>query len=65
MIAATEEERSIILKVLKKHVPDCEVRVFGSRCIGPKSVLMDYSALSPEFRKIIDRQYEVILYGEQ
>ncbi|GHU59568.1 hypothetical protein FACS189444_5090 [Spirochaetia bacterium] len=96
MIALTEEERSIVLKILKRFVPDCEVRVFGSRFKGtareysdldlavcgqekqPKGVIddmrydfqvsdlpfrvdiMDYHALSPEFKRIVDREYGVL-----
>jgi predicted nucleotidyltransferase len=34
MIAITPAERAIVLDILKRHVPDCEVRAFGSRCKG-------------------------------
>jgi predicted nucleotidyltransferase len=96
MIAITEEERTLVLDILQRHVPHCEVRVFGSRLKGgakqysdldlavcgqtklPRAVIddmrydfqlsplpfrldvMDYYALSPEFRAIVDRGYEVI-----
>ena len=96
MIAVTEAERALILAILRRHVPHCEIRAFGSRITGGAKQysdldlavcgsakllhtviddmrydfqlsslpfrldVMDYCALSPEFRAIIDRGYEVI-----
>jgi len=38
MIKVTEQELQLVKKILHKHVPDYEVRVFGSRVDGtPKS----------------------------
>ena len=34
MIAISPGEREIVLAILKRHVPDCAVRAFGSRCKG-------------------------------
>jgi predicted nucleotidyltransferase len=34
MIAITPGERALVLDILKRYVPDCEVRAFGSRCKG-------------------------------
>ena len=34
MIHTSESEREIITDILNRHVPDCEVRIFGSRCKG-------------------------------
>jgi predicted nucleotidyltransferase len=83
--------------ILRKHVPKCEVRAFGSRVNGtPKDYsdldlavvgsgklsddtlrrlkeafeesdlpfrvdVLDWHATSPEFQKVIEKQYEVIL----
>ncbi|HNW83402.1 MAG TPA: nucleotidyltransferase domain-containing protein [bacterium] len=34
MIDLSQKHLEIIKEILKKHVPDCEVRVFGSRVKG-------------------------------
>ena len=52
MIDVTENELKIILDKLEKYVPDCEVRVFGSR--------FKWTAKNLEFQRIIDEGYEVI-----
>jgi predicted nucleotidyltransferase len=96
MIDATEKQVQIILTILKQFVPDCEVRVFGSRyngnvkeysdldltIVGKEKLdwkiladikeafeesdlpfrvdLLDWNAISLEFRKVIvERGFEV------
>ena len=34
MIDVSEDELEIVKKIIKKHLPSCEVRVFGSRVMG-------------------------------
>lgn len=41
MINITESEREIILAILEKFVPDCEVRAFGSRVSGKVKAYSD------------------------
>ena len=96
MINVSPEQLKIVLEILQKHSPDCEVRVFGSRFTGtPKTYsdldlavvgerklewrqlaelkdafedsnlpfrvdLLDWHAISPEFKKIIEQGYEII-----
>ena len=96
MIDVIAAQLCIIKEILQKHVPDCEVRAFGSRCKGtaknysdldivivgnarldwrliedvkesfsesdlPFRVdVLDWHAISPEFRGIIESGYEVI-----
>lgn len=86
----------IIREILYKHVPDCEVRAFGSRVTGrakdysdldlvvvckkklagdilyglkedfeesdlPFRVdVLDWNAISEEFRRVIEKKYEVV-----
>ncbi|MBU1367085.1 MAG: nucleotidyltransferase domain-containing protein [Candidatus Omnitrophica bacterium] len=96
MIDVAPRYLKMILRILKKHIPNYEVRAFGSRVKGtvkkysdldlaivektklPKKILhllreefqesdlpfrveiMDWQAISDEFRKIIETQYEII-----
>jgi type I restriction enzyme S subunit len=96
MICVSPLELSLIQSILKKHAPDCEARVFGSRykwtandysdldiaLAGEKKLtlkklcavkdafeestlpfrvdVLDWNAVSAEFRKIISNGYEVI-----
>jgi predicted nucleotidyltransferase len=96
MIDIEEKYLAQIRRILSEQVPDCEVRVFGSRVeakavkfsdldlvlIGsgkldwrriellkdafaasdlPMTVdVIDYNAISKEFRAVVDKQYEVI-----
>ncbi|MBU0701053.1 nucleotidyltransferase domain-containing protein [bacterium] len=96
MIDTADEQLRIIEEILQKHVADCEVRAFGSRCRGtarnysdldlaivgdtrldwrlienikeafsesdlPFRVdVLDWYAISPEFRGVIEAGYEVI-----
>lgn len=96
MIDATEEQLKIIVDILKRFVPHCEVRAFGSRYKGtskdysdldlaivgedkldenvianlkyafeesdlPYRVdVLDWHAVSSEFRKVIEKGYEVV-----
>jgi predicted nucleotidyltransferase len=96
MISIDEKYLEEIKRILNEHVPDCEVRAFGSRVEGkadkfsdldlvlisniklnwrkieqlkdalaasclPMTVdVIDYNAISEEFRQIINKQYEVI-----
>ena len=96
MIDIAPQHLEIIKGILKKHIPDCQVRIFGSRINGaakkysdldlviigktkvPKKIIyllredfqesdlpfrveiMDWQAISEDFRKIIQKQYEVI-----
>ncbi|MDR1453217.1 MAG: nucleotidyltransferase domain-containing protein [Candidatus Margulisbacteria bacterium] len=91
MIAVSEDEKRLIQDILRRHVPQAEVRVFGSRQKGghknhsdldlalvgdfddgslsalrcefeesrlPYRVdVLDYRALSTEFRQIVDTEY--------
>ncbi|OPJ62119.1 nucleotidyltransferase family protein [Clostridium oryzae] len=41
MINVTETELDIILEILRRYVPDCEVRVFGSRYKGTQKRYSD------------------------
>ena len=41
MINITEHERKIILAIIEKYVPDCEVRAFGSRVKGKAKAYSD------------------------
>jgi len=97
MINVSNEELKIILDILKKYVPNCEIRVFGSRFKGTakdcsdldlaivgndkldwrlmadlkeafqesnlrfRIDVLDWHATSPEFKKVIEQGYEVIL----
>ncbi|MEI6519619.1 MAG: nucleotidyltransferase domain-containing protein [bacterium] len=96
MIDVSRESLSIILDIITKYLPNCEVRVFGSRCgnnakkysdldlsiISTEKLdwlllaeireafqasdltfrvdILDWHAISPEFRAVIERGYEVI-----
>ncbi|MDQ5922270.1 MAG: Restriction endonuclease subunit [Pseudomonadota bacterium] len=96
MIDITPYQFDIVVSILKKHVPHCEVRVFGSRykwtsksysdldlaIVGTKKLdkkviydlkeafsesdlpirvdVLDWHAISEEFRQIIEQGYEVI-----
>ncbi len=96
MIDVTAEQLCIIKEILQRHVPDCQVRVFGSRYKGtiksysdldlaivshtrldwqviehvkeafsesdlPFRVdVLDWHAISPEFKGVIESGYEVI-----
>jgi predicted nucleotidyltransferase len=41
MINVTEKHLRIILDILNKYVPDCEIRAFGSRFIGNEKEYSD------------------------
>ena len=96
MIDVSPYQLELIEKMLQKHVPDCEVRAFGSRVtwtakdysdldlaiVGKEKLAakilhalkddfkesdlpfrvdaLDWSAISKEFRKVIEKKYEVI-----
>jgi predicted nucleotidyltransferase len=96
MIDISAEQLSIVLSILQAYVPNCEVRVFGSRykqtsrdysdldlvIVGAAKLdlnvladikeafeesnlpyrvdLLDWHAISPEFRKVIEKGYAVI-----
>jgi predicted nucleotidyltransferase len=96
MIDVETQYLTEIRSILQHHVPDCEVRVFGSRfngkakrfsdidlaLVGAESLdweriealkdafsesnlpimvdVLDWNAISPEFRKIIEQGYEGI-----
>lgn len=96
MIDVSPHHFQIIKKILKKHVPGCEVRAFGSRVtqtaksysdldlaiIGKDELLaktlfalkedfeesdlpfrvdvLDWRAISDDFRKVIEKQFEVL-----
>jgi predicted nucleotidyltransferase len=96
MIELAEEHLAEIRRILANHVPDCDVRVFGSRIEGkardfsdidlvlvgseklnwrrierlkdafassdiPVTVdVVDWHAISDEFRAIIEKNYEVL-----
>ena len=87
----------VVKAILRKRIPECEVRVFGSRATGrnlkehsdldlavvgkeklePRVLgdlkddleesdlpfrvdVLDWNAISPEFRKVIEQGYEVV-----
>ena len=96
MIDVEEEYLAEIRRILGEHVPDCEVRVFGSRIEGkardfsdldlvlvgsgklnwrriellkdafassnlPMTIdVIDWHAISGEFRAVIENKYEII-----
>jgi len=96
MIDVEEKYLAVVRRILAEHVPDCEVRVFGSRIEGksrefsdldlvlvggeklnwrrierlkdsfassdlPMIVeVIDWHAISDEFRAVIENHYEVI-----
>ncbi len=69
MINIAPRHLKIMREILKKHVPGCEVRAFGSRVRGrartysdlPFRVeIMDWKAISAESRKVIEARYEAI-----
>lgn len=96
MINVSEEQLKIILDIIKKFVPNCEVWAFGSRykwtakvhsdldlaIVGEDKLdwimledikeafqesnlpfrvdILDWNAISPEFKKVIEQGYEVI-----
>ena len=96
MIDIEEKYLNLIRRILSEHVPDCEVRAFGSRVEGnagkfsdldlvligsgkldwrkiellkdalaasdlPMIVdVLDYNAISEEFKAIVNNRYEVI-----
>jgi len=100
MIELAAQHLDEIRRILGKHVPNCEVRAFGSRVNGtakhysdldlavvgagllsddtlrhlkeafeesdlPFRVdMLDWHAVSPEFKKVIEKQYEVVQTGE-
>jgi predicted nucleotidyltransferase len=41
MLNLTKEQRSTIVQILLTHVPECEVRVFGSRLTGKSKSYSD------------------------
>ncbi len=99
MINVTEKQMQIVFSILKRFVPDCEVRVFGSRYKGnvkeysdldlaivgkekldwkiiadmkdafeesdlPYRVdLLDWNAISSEFRKVIEERGFEVMHG--
>lgn len=99
MINVSEIQLRIILDIIKKFVPYCEVRAFGSRykwtakvysdldlsIVGEDKLdwilveniteafqesdlpfrvdILDWNAISPEFKKVIEQGYEVIYTG--
>ena len=100
MIDIAARYLEIIREILKKHIPDCEVRVFGSRVnqtaktysdldlaiVGKTKLskkilyslredfeesdlpfrveIMDWHIVSDDFKKIIEKQYEVLQTGK-
>lgn len=96
MIDVSDKYLKIILDILGRFIPECEVRVFGSRCkgkakkysdldlaiVGKEKIdtnkiieikdafeesdlpyrvdVLDWNAISENFKKIINEKYEVI-----
>lgn len=96
MIDIEKKDLDEIKRILKEHVPDCEVRAFGSRIdgrakkfsdidlalVGKEKLdwrkiellkdafsasdipiivdVIDWNAISDEFRKIIEKNYEIV-----
>lgn len=96
MINIIPSHLEIIHKILRRHVPDCEVRVFGSRItstikrysdldlalVGKEKIssdilyslkedfqesdlpfrvdILDWRAVSGEFKEVIGKKYEII-----
>jgi len=99
MINVSEIQLRVVLDIIKKYVPHCEVRAFGSRykwtakvysdldlsIVGEDKLdwimledikeafqesdlsfrvdILDWNAISPEFKKVIEQGYEVIYTG--
>ena len=99
MINVSEIQLKIIIDIIKKYVPHCEVRAYGSRykwtsnlysdldlsIVGEDKLdwimledieeafqesnlpfrvdILDWNAISPEFKKVIEQGYEVIYTG--
>ncbi|MEZ7891409.1 MAG: nucleotidyltransferase domain-containing protein [Candidatus Wallbacteria bacterium] len=100
MIDVSDKYLKIILDILARFIPECEVRVFGSRCkgkakkysdldlaiVGKEKIdtnkiieikdafeesdlpyrvdVLDWNAISENFKKIINEKYEVIQKAE-
>ena len=99
MINLPKPALTLIRSILRKHVPGCEVRVFGSRAgagktktkpysdldlaiVGKKKLpkrtlyalkedfeesdvpfrvdVLDWHAISPEFKKVIEKKYQIL-----
>lgn len=101
MIDLSPTHLETVTRILAAHVPDCEVRAFGSRVTGtakdysdldlavvgehalapdalrrlkeafeeselPMRVdVLDWHAVSPAFRKVIEKGYEVVQKGKK
>lgn len=99
MIDLPPEDLRTVIEILRKQVPNCEVRVFGSRITGKSSTysdldlalvsdspldwrrletlkdafaesnlpitidLLDWQNISPEFKAVIENNYEVVPLG--
>ncbi len=100
MIDLAPDHIEKVRTILRQHVPQCEVRAFGSRVngtakdysdldlavVGPDKLsddtlrhvkeafeesdlpfrvdVLDWHATSPEFQKVIEKQYEIV-FGSQ
>ena len=100
MIAIEKEQLQIVKEILKRHVPNSEIRIFGSRykntnkeysdidiaIVGNKKItieeyskmkeefeesnlkyrvdIIDWNAISDDFKKIIEEGYEVLKLNE-
>ncbi|MES2614947.1 MAG: nucleotidyltransferase domain-containing protein [Bdellovibrionota bacterium] len=96
MINASTKELEIIKNIIHQYLPNCEVRVFGSRItskfkkfsdidlalVTPNKIdfgvlssiksdfeesdlpyrvdVLDWNAISPEFKQVIEKSYEVL-----
>jgi predicted nucleotidyltransferase len=71
MIDLNPDQLEEVKAILRRLVPECEVRVFGSRIPGRARSFSDldiavlgdvhdWHALSPDFKKVIESGYENI-----
>jgi uncharacterized protein len=101
MIDLSPHHLETVRKILTEHVPECEVRAFGSRVNGKSKAysdldlavagsgklrddvlrrlkeafeesdlpfrvdVLDWHLTSPEFQKVIERDYEIIQQAKQ
>ena len=54
MINITDYERKIVLDIIKKFIPNCTVKIFGSRCNGKNKIYsdLDMAIISADKNKI-------------
>ena len=60
MIDVPAQDLKIIKQILKKHVPDCEIRAFGSRVTGKAKAYSDLDLVTIGIKRI-ERKSMVLL----